>query len=117
MLESITITDLGGLVGITAALLAGNAGLTSLLIDRKLRALNGVYVPVGECILRTAGTAKEIQVAQDDARSACLAASNRDEATQERIDGIMRSISEGAAAAILRSERVQAGIAELLARK
>jgi hypothetical protein len=117
MLDSITITEVGGLVGIAAALLAGNAGLTSLLIDRKLRALNGIYVRVGECVLRTAGQDSAAQANREETRAACVAVALRDAATQERIDDIRNSIAKVAADAILSSDRVQAGIAELLARK
>ncbi len=113
MLDSITIADVGGLVGIGAALLAGNAGLTSLLIDRKLKALNNVYVPIGECVLRTVGQEREAHANRDEARAACLVAAGRDEATQKRIDGVMQAIANS----VLESREVQRGIAELLARK
>lgn len=106
MLDSITITDVGGLVGIGGALLAGNAWLTSLLIDRKLEALNGVYVPVGECVLRTAGAQKEIQLTQDDVRAAC-----------ERIDELVKIIASRAAEAIMRDREILNGIGTLLERK
>lgn len=106
MFNSITITDVGGLVGICGALLGGNAWLTSLLIDRKLRALNGVYVPVGECVLRTAGAQKEIQLIQHGAREAC-----------ERIDELVKIIASRTAEAIMRDQEILTGIGALLARK
>lgn len=106
MLDSITVTDVGGLVAIAAALLGGNAGLTSLLIDRKLRALNGVYVPIGECVLRTQGAQKEIRLTQEDARATC-----------ERIDELVKIIATRTAEGIMRDQEILNGIGALLARK
>lgn len=84
---------------------------------RLVNELNGKYVRTGECVLRDGATRELLKLTADEGRSACLAAAGRDAATQDRIDEIRKSIAREAADAILRSQRLQEGIAELLARK
>jgi len=116
MWEHITPQGVSVVLAAIAATLAGNAWITSALIDRKLMALNGLYVRSGECVLRSGSNRQMIVEDRDNARAVCVAANNRDEATQGRIDELVRTIATRAAETILLDREILSKINALLAR-
>ena len=117
MLEHITAEGVGVAIAALIAILGGNAWVTSALIDRKLMALNDVFVRVGECALRTSGAQKETDAIREEGRVACLSAAGRDDVTQFRIDELVRAIAARTAETILRDREILSKIDALLARK
>jgi len=114
--EYITPQGASVVLAFVVAILGGNAWITSALIDRKLTALNGTYVRIGECILRSGSNRQMIVEDRDSTRESCLASVNRDAATQERIDELVRTIATRAAETILLDREILTKINSLLDR-
>ena len=114
--EHITPQGVSVVLASVVAILGGNIWITSALIDRKLTALNGTYVRIGECVLRSGISRQMIAEDRDSARELCLASVNRDAATQERIDELVRTIATRTAEAILMDREILSKINALLDR-
>jgi hypothetical protein len=114
--EYITPQGASVVLAFVVAILGGNAWITSALIDRKLTALNGTYVRIGECVLRSGTSRQMIAEDRDYARTAYLASVNRDATTQERIDELVQTIATRAAETILLDREILTKINSLLDR-
>ena len=117
MWEHVTAEGVAAAIAALVAILGGNAWITSALIHRQLAALDTKYVPLGECVLRTAGAKNEVLAIRDEGRAACLVAAGRDDVTQSRIDELVRAIAARTAETILRDREILSKIDALLARK
>jgi len=116
MWEHITPQGVSVVLASVVAILGGNIWITSALIDRKLTALNGTYVRIGECVLRSGSNRQMIAEDRDYARTAYLVFVNRDAATQERIDELVQMIVTRAAETILLDREILSKINALLDR-
>jgi hypothetical protein len=113
MLEHLTTEGVAAIIAMLASVVGGNTWVTAALIDRKLAALNGTYVRVGECLLRTEGAQREMNASREEGRLACAAATVRDEITQERIHELSRVI----AAALLGNREIVDKLDRILVRE
>lgn len=106
MFEHVTLSEVMELTAILSAVVGANAGLTTLLVDRKLKELNGTYVRSGECVLKDGALRQMVQSSQAEGQMACLAATQRDTVTQARIDDLVQSIAARTADTILRDREI-----------
>ena len=116
MWEHITPQGVSVVLASVVSILGGNIWITSALIDRKLTALNGTYVRIGECVLRSGSNRQMIAEDRDLARATCIASANRDAITQERMDELVQMIATRAAETILLDREILSKINALLDR-
>lgn len=114
MLEHATPQALTAMIAVLAAILGGNAWITSALIDKKLKDLDKMYVRTNECLLRCGNTRDLISADRADTQKIGNSAALRDDATQKRIDAMVQSIATRAAESVLRDREVLGKIDELL---
>jgi hypothetical protein len=117
MWEHITTEGVGVAIAVLVAILGGNAWVTAALIDRRLAALNRLYIRKDECVLRSGGNRDMIVNDREEMKAECLAAAGRDAVTQARIDELVRAIASRAAETILRDREILSKIDALLLRK